>query len=223
MSIADTRVSFADHVRVFEPERKFSLYQQTMAKTMELFFQGSLSRAMCTGEFAFPLRNLGGESRGTYCDFWGVNYYTRTTVTGFQDGVKHGAPVNDLGWEIYPQGIVTCSRKLYEICPLPIYITENGTCDNDDAFRCRYICEHLKALCESGLPVQRYYHWCFTDNFEWAEGESARFGLVKVDYDTQERTVKKSGYFFRDVIAAGGVDERIYKEYVQDQRYHTNG
>ena len=223
MDIAGTRVSFANHVRVFTPRNPFNLYQRALARMMERFFQGSLTRAMCLGDFTFPLRNPGGEKPGRYCDFIAANYYTRTTVSGQQDGVRRHAPVNDLGWEIYPQGIVSCTRKLYELCPSPIYITENGTCDNDDRFRCLYLYEHLKALCESGLPVERYYHWCFTDNFEWAEGESARFGLVKVDYETQARTVKRSGYFFRDVIAAGGVTEPIYREYVAGQHYPTNG
>jgi beta-glucosidase len=91
-----------------------------------------------------------------------------------------------------------------------------------DAFRCLYLYEHLKALSESGLPVQRYYHWCFCDNFEWEEGESARFGIVHVDYETQRRTVKKSGRFLRDVIAAHGVDDSIYEDYVKAERYRTN-
>jgi beta-glucosidase len=102
----------------------------------------------------------------------------------------------------------------------PIYITENGTCDNQDTFRCKYIYEHLKVITESDLPISRYYHWCFCDNFEWLEGESARFGLVHVNYETQERTVKRSGEFYSDVIRAGGVTEEIYNTYVRDQTYH---
>ena len=72
-------------------------------------------------------------------------------------------------------------RKLRRLLPRPIWITENGTCDNADRFRSRYIAEHLAALCGSNLPIERYYHWCYCDNFEWVEGCSARFGLVHVD------------------------------------------
>ena len=98
--------------------------------------------------------------------------------------------MNDLGWEIYPAGIVECCQKLHALLPeLPIYITENGTADNNDAFRRRYLYEHLKVLSESGLPVTRYYHWCFVDNFEWLEGESARFGLVNVDHMIAEHGI----------------------------------
>ncbi|MBP3700299.1 MAG: family 1 glycosylhydrolase, partial [Lachnospiraceae bacterium] len=109
-----------------------------------------------------------------------------------------------------------------DVLPRPIYITENGTCDNEDTFRCRYLYEHIKALCDSDLPVERYYHWCFCDNFEWLEGESARFGLVHVDYDTQKRTVKNSGQFYSAMIAEGGVDDALYEEYVAEQTYRRN-
>ena len=61
--------------------------------------------------------------------------------------------------------------------------------------------------------MERYYHWCFCDNFEWVEGVSARFGLVHVNYDTQERTVKDSGDFYRQVIAQGGVSEELWQRY----------
>ncbi len=222
MGFDDTLVSFANHVRVFAPENPKNPMHRLYARLTERFFQGSLSKAMCAGEFSFPLRNIGKVKKGSYCDFIAVNYYTRSSVSGLSDGVKKNVPINDLGWEIYPQGIVECTQKLYDIMPLPVYITENGTCDNEDSFRSKYVYEHIKALCESGLPVQRYYHWCFCDNFEWLEGESARFGIVHIDYETQERTVKKSGLFIRDIIAAGGVTEKMYGEYVKDEIYRTN-
>ena len=222
LGVTETKVSFANHVRVFAPENPKNPFHKAFAKLTERFFQGSLSRAMCTGEFSWPLCNLNHVRKGLYCDFIAVNYYTRSTVSGLGDGTRKGAPVNDLGWEIYPEGIVLCARKLYAIQPLPIYITENGTCDNQDAFRCRYLYDHLKALCESDLPVKRYYHWCFCDNFEWAEGESARFGIVRTDYATQQRTVKRSGEFLGKVIASHGVSERLFTEYVQPQQYNIN-
>ena len=79
---------------------------------------------------------------------------------------------------------------------------------------------HLKVIHESRLPITRYYHWCFCDNFEWIEGESARFGLVHVNYETQERTIKSSGKFFTRMIEENGISEDLYKEYVKPQIYH---
>ena len=154
-----------------------------------------------------------------YSDFNGVNYYSRSTVSGIGDGVRENSPRNDLNWEIYPAGIVECARKLQDILPRPLWVTENGTCDHNDRFRSRYVYEHLKVVCESDLPFERYYHWCFCDNFEWIEGNSARFGLVHVDYDTQQRTVKNSGEFYRRVIENGGVTREMWDEYC-DVVYH---
>ncbi|NLT13989.1 MAG: glycoside hydrolase family 1 protein [Clostridiales bacterium] len=220
MGFDDTRVSFAHHMRAFDPKSPMNPFHRTGTRLMERLFQGVVTPALCRGIFKWPLRAPATTKRGEYVDFIAVNYYTRTIVSGFSAGTRKGAPLNDLGWEIYPEGMLRCLRAHYGVIQRPIYITENGTCDNTDAFRCRYIYEHLKALCGSGLPVERYYHWCFCDNFEWAEGESARFGLVHVDYETQKRTVKKSGEFYRDVLRAGGVTEELYEAYVKGQEYH---
>ena len=82
--------------------------------------------------------------------------------------------------------------------------------------------EHIKEMMDSDLPFERYYHWCFTDNFEWLEGESARFGLVHVDFETQERTLKESGRFFTKIIEAKGVTQWMYETDVEQIRYDYN-
>jgi len=97
---------------------------------------------------------------------------------------------------------------------LPIFITENGAAYPDevvdgqveDEERRRYFEQHVDACrqaVEKGLPLTGYFAWSLLDNFEWAFGFSRRFGLVHVDYDTQIRTVKKSGHWFRDLLTAG--------------------
>lgn len=213
MGFTDTRVSYAHHMRVFAPMNPKSAFDRVCSKLMFRLFQSSLSSAFLTGRGGFPLRRVWGMEKKLYCDFHGVNYYSRTAAKGFSAGFLPNVPVNDLEWEIYPAGIVQCASELYDLARLPVYITENGTCDNTDAFRSRYICEHIKALSESGLPVERYYHWCFTDNFEWVEGNSARFGIVHVDFSTQKRTVKKSGEFYTKMIQDKGVSQSLFEEY----------
>lgn len=211
----DTKVSFANHVRVFEPSNKHNPWHIICAKLMEYLFQELENKAFYKGEFIWPLKKHMIKRKKSYCDFVAINYYTRTTVTAFKDGVKKGSKTNDLGWEIYPFGLIRCAKKLYQICPKNIYITENGTCDNNDNFRSKYIYDHLKVISESSLPIKRYYQWSFTDNFEWIEGEAARFGLVHVDYNTQKRTIKRSGEFYSKIIKDGGkVSEELYKEYI---------
>jgi len=219
MGYSDTMVGCANHVRVFAPKGPKNLWHRTCAKLTKWLFQDALTKAMTLGRFPFPMRNRWNIPQGEYTDFIGVNYYTRSTVTGIGDGVRENSPRNDLNWEIYPEGIVECTKELFELLPRPIWITENGTCDNDDRFRCRYLYEHLKALAESNLPVQRYYHWCFCDNFEWIEGNSAKFGLVSVDPETRRRAVKKSGDFYSEMIRRGGVDTEMYEKYVAPQEY----
>jgi beta-glucosidase len=221
MGFTDTRVGFANHLRVFQPADPKNPWHRLCASFAEKAFQGGLSRAMCLGDVSFPVRRHPSIRRGAWCDFHGINYYSRSTVSGMADGVASHASVNDLGWEIYPHGIVESAQKMYDLLPRPIYITENGTCDAQDLFRSRFIYEHLKELVNSGLPIERYYHWCFCDNFEWAEGESARFGLVHVNFSTQERTVKHSGEFYAELIRQGGVSEELYQRYVME-RYPTN-
>ncbi|MGM9973384.1 MAG: glycoside hydrolase family 1 protein [Clostridiaceae bacterium] len=216
----DTKVSFANHLRVFEPQNPKNPWHNLCASLLKRFFQGAVTEAMMTGSFKWPLKGNQGMGRGEYCDFIAINYYTRSTVSGFGDGTKKEAPKNDLGWEIYPQGLIKCAKETYDILNRDIYITENGTCDNQDAFRSRYIYDHLKAITESDLPITRYYHWCFCDNFEWVEGESARFGLVHVNYETQERRIKKSGEFYTRMIENKGISEELYNQYVKPQEYH---
>ncbi len=219
MGFDDTMVSFANHVRVFDPKDGKNPWHRLCAAAGEWLFQGAVTRAMCLGDFAPLLRSPYIVPRGEYADFIGVNYYSRSAVSGLADGTFDHCPKNDLGWEIYPEGIVRCTQKLVNILDRPVWVTENGTCDNEDKFRAKYIFEHLKAMADSGLDFERYYHWCFCDNFEWLEGQSARFGLVKVDYDTQKRTVKRSGEFYSEMIKAGGVTEEMFQKYVKDGEY----
>lgn len=219
MGYADTMVGSANHMRVFAPKNEKNLWHRLCAKLSSYLFQDALTKAMTLGRFPLPLRNFGHLPKGEYTDFIGLNYYSRSTVSGIADGVRENSPRTDLDWEIYPQGIVQCAQRLYGVLPRPIWVTENGTCDNDDRFRCRYLYEHLQALCTSGLPVERYYHWCFCDNFEWVEGNSARFGLVSVDPETRQRTVKQSGLFYSQIIQNGGVTDDLYHQFVENQVY----
>lgn len=219
MGFSDTMVGCANHLRVFAPKDKNNLWHKTAAKLTSFLFQDALTDAMTLGKFAFPLKNFGNLPKGEYTDFIGLNYYTRSTVSGIGDGTRENSPRNDLDWEIYPDGIIECAKKLYDVLPRPIWVTENGTCDNSDSFRCRYLFEHLEKISCSDLPFERYYHWCFCDNLEWIEGNSAKFGLVSIDLETKERKIKKSGRFYSEIIKNGGVTAGMYDEYVAGQEY----
>ena len=207
-----TRVTFAVHLRVFDPANPANPVHRALARAQEFLFQEAVTEAMCTGRFRMPLRRPEGIREGRYYDALGINYYSRSWVSKIGDAARPGAELNDLGWEIYPEGLERVARWAHDRWPAPIWVTENGTADNTERFRTQFLHDHLEivsAARATGLPFERFYHWCFVDNWEWAEGEVPRFGIVALDYATQERTVKPSGRFYADVIAAGGVTAEI--------------
>ncbi len=218
----ETLVSFANHLRVFAPENEKNLFHKASAAFTEYMFQTAITEAMMTGKCRFPVNKRSGTARGKYYDFIGINYYSRSTVSGISDGVREGCFKNDLGWEIYHKGLIELSNRLSDKYgkEYPVFITENGTCDNTDAFRPRFIYDQLKEISETENRIERYYHWSFTDNFEWREGESARFGIVHVDYETQTRTVKPSGKLYSSIIENKGVTDEAYTEFVENSNYH---
>lgn len=217
------RVGVAAHLRVFQAANRWNPLHQVGARLARYLFQDAMMSAISEGVFHWPLRRPKGVTPGRYYDFQGINYYSRTTTTGLHDGVAPGVPVNDLGWEIYPAGLAIVATQVHAKYPGPIYITENGTADAADAFRPLFIYDHLKAVVECGAPVERFYHWCFTDNWEWAEGEGPRFGLLALDYDTQQRTMRESGRFYANIAANGGVTQAAYQQWVAGRAYPIGG
>lgn len=220
-----TMVGVAHHLRVFDPVRRQWLHQIPAILTRYLFQDLFLS-SMATGKMNPPL-GWGGypAGKGKFYDFIGINYYSRDMVRFRFDpanlfaelSVKQGAPVNDLGWEIYPEGLYRICRRYYAKYKVPLFITENGICDARDSQRARFIYDHLRQiarLCKEGIPVQRYYHWTLVDNFEWADGESARFGLVRNDFETQQRTIRQSGRFFGEICRHKAVTGEMIAKYL---------
>jgi len=131
-------------------------------------------------------------------------------------GGKSPAPHTDMGWPITPNGIGELVQRINRDWPaIPaIMITENGAAYDDgpdetgavtDARRTDYVLRHLQSLADAidaGVPVTDYFAWSFLDNFEWAEGYAKRFGIVHVDFDTQQRTPKQSAYTYSSLISA---------------------
>lgn len=126
-------------------------------------------------------------------DFIGVNYYTRylcKALAPLETFTRPGSPQTDLGWEIYPAGMLR-ALQLVSRYRLPIYITENGIADARDDRRPGFIVAHLQQVLRAigeGIDVRGYFHWSLLDNFEWAQGFRARFGLMQVDYESPEKT-----------------------------------
>ncbi|MCL1594767.1 MAG: GH1 family beta-glucosidase [Actinomycetia bacterium] len=157
-------------------------------------------------------------------DFCGVNYYTSLGIDAAHAEIDHsegriGPPADDgfteMGWRIDPQALGAFLRRVSdEWGPTSIIVTENGASFSDgigpdgsihDDRRIAYLTSHIaevERISTQGVPVDGYFVWSFLDNLEWVAGFDQRFGLVHVDHGTQIRTIKDSGYWFRDHIAA---------------------
>lgn len=220
--VPHARVGFAQHLRFFDPVNPANPLDRLSAGVTKHLFQDAGTTASLAGRFQAPLVRPREIGPGRYADFLGVNYYSGSLIRGIDYRTAEGVPVNDLGWEISPQGFERVLGEYHRRYRLPIYVTENGTADRSDSFRSRYIYDHLRAAATSGLPIERYYHWTFIDNWEWAEGQTGRFGVVELDFATQERTIRESGRFLADIVAKRGVTEASYERWVAPQTYPRN-
>ena len=156
-------------------------------------------------------------------DFIGLQCYTREIVKAslltpyigaeLISAEKRNVIATDMGWEVYPPALYHILKRFnaYEGIR-KIIITENGAAFPDtvtngkvyDIKRTHFIQDHLEQILkakEDGLSVDGYFVWSLTDNFEWAEGYNARFGLIHIDFETQKRTIKHSGLWFRDFLS----------------------
>jgi beta-glucosidase len=174
------------------------------------------------GEFAPEIQTGDLAKIAVATDFLGVNYYIRhlvkynqNAVEGQLELVKSDLERTDFDWEIYPDGLRELMLRLsQDYNPKEIYITENGACYEDtvidgqvnDEKRRKYLELHLEAAREAvvqGAPLMGYFAWSLLDNFEWAEGYARRFGIVHVDFQTQQRTIKSSGRFYQNFLKGG--------------------
>jgi beta-glucosidase len=163
------------------------------------------------------VRNGDLERIATSTDFLGINYYSRAVVSASNGGPRQivgSGEETDMGWEVYPTGLTDLLVRVHrEYAPGPIYITENGAAYSTgpdeagaihDTARQRYLYSHIAATLraiELGVPVSGYFVWSLLDNFEWAHGYTKRFGIVWTNYETLERTPKKSAHWCREVFA----------------------
>jgi beta-glucosidase len=152
-------------------------------------------------------------------DFLGINCYSRIVLGA--KGRLHpvpGSEYTDMDWEICAPAFRRVLNRVWKDYTLPsIYITENGAAFADvvspdgkihDDRRTDYLRQYLQQLrlaMQDGVDVRGYFVWSLLDNFEWSQGYTKRFGLVRVDYETLQRTIKDSGEWYADVIQSSGV------------------
>lgn len=155
-------------------------------------------------------------------DFLGLNYYFHDYISYNGEGSRLPTivditstrkEVSDMGWEIYPQGMFDILMD-FSNYHKPIYITENGLASTNDDRRCRFLIAYLQEIyhaIQSDVKVKGYFHWSLIDNFEWADGFRPRFGLIEMDYKTQKRKIRPSGYVYKDIIEHNGIPHTLLR------------
>jgi beta-glucosidase len=227
------QVGLAKNVQIFEPLDPGDRPSVWLTGLLDRFFNQLTLKAVDDGRLRPPLSH-GLTVHGPLVDsldFWGLNYYYRQrTSLRPQNGNRlallqptPGAEVSDYGrhgtyGEVYPAGIYYVLKRVAALGK-PIYITENGLPDADDDQRPRFLLTHLarvqQAIAE-GADVRGYYHWSFTDNFEWAEGWALRFGLVALDQETQVRTPRPSAQLYSQIIQENAITWDMVQSYAPE-------
>lgn len=196
------KIGVAINLVELQPKQRWNLFDWISSRMAVNAFNWAFYDSIRAGRIVFgapgfpsldePLEGLAGSA-----DFFGANYYRRDllhfapSAPGMVENSAGPGPKNDLGWEIYPEGLLSILREAHQRYQLPIYITENGIADTDGDLRADYLRRHFYAVSvalQEGIPVRGYFHWSLLDNFEWAEGFEPRFGLYQTNYSTLART-----------------------------------
>jgi beta-glucosidase len=225
----DAQVGWAQHYVVFEPVA--TVLDRWVAHLLNETFNESFIRLLEQGRLQFPFSLLDGNAgdvKGA-CDFVGLNVYNRLHVAFDPRNIAHlfgrifvpeGVPQGDPGverpyGEAYPRAVrvaVERARRLGK----PVYILENGVPDAEDRIRpwlLVNVVRELHGLIEEGHDIRGYFHWTLTDNFEWTEGWTLRFGLVALNPRTQERTVRGSGRIYSEIARGNALTSDVVEAY----------
>ena len=210
-----------------DPVRPLDKMDRTMADLSDWLINEFFFHAVRTGEIVLPYREMEyvPELKGS-CDYWAVNYYHRTPVTGrTPTGVGTKLEFSrcklvdcDFGQrEFNPESFMQCASRLTD---KDVWITENGICCDDDRFRIIYTMLQLEAMKMAlqyypQLKIKAYLHWSLLDNYEWSSFVP-RFGLCDVDRKTFKRTPKPSAWFLKEVIERNGFSGALFEKYVPE-------
>jgi beta-glucosidase len=219
------KVGTVKDMEYFQPYDENNPKDRTEASFLHQFYNASFLDALKTGKITPPMG--AGEQIATVkgaFDFLGFNYYSRMLVrAGAREVLDGDKPltrkdslgITDMGYEIYPEGIYYLIKWLKGYGK-PIYITENGVAVQDDERRAMSIVLHLEQVhraIKEGADVQAYLYWSLIDNFEWDSGFDKKFGLVEVDYKTQERKPRPSAYVYKEIIEKNGITDVMLNKY----------
>ena len=186
----NAQIGFANILAYFEANNKKSFFDNFSVNVAE-YFSNKKFLKMTEG----------------HNDFLTLQYYFHHKISFPWTRKNANLAVSDMNWELYQEGVYNLLKWLGEF-NLPIYITENGLADAKDEKRLRFIQDGLQSVHQAiseGVDVRGYFYWSLLDNFEWDKGFWPRFGLVEVDFKTQERKVRPSALEYAKICKSNEV------------------
>ena len=219
-----TKIGLVKNIFQFEPLRRWNILDWAFSKVLNDVFTNSTLELLQKGSSSFYLPGMVNKTMNipgavSSLDFIGLNYYSRMHVKGqlnpsepFIFKKRKEDIQTDMDYALYPEGFYKALHTI-SILDKPIYVTENGVADRGDNIRELFIKRYLYALnraLKDRLDIKGYFYWSLMDNFEWAEGYEMKFGLYKVDFETQERTLRESSKTFANMVKKRGADKRGY-------------
>jgi len=206
---------------VFEPYTSWNPLERVPGLLFNYVLNTGILKFLKTGTFSLNVPLFGeffsysAPQGKPLMDFIGLNYYSHPLMKAqlsFEPIISTHNPdryetMTDMPYRMCPVGFYKAIKHMQEF-NLPIYITENGIADaidsNRETFLRQYIFAMQKAI-DEGCDVRGYYYWSFMDNFEWDMGYKMKFGLYAVDRKTQERTLRPSAHYYKNIIAQAKV------------------
>jgi beta-glucosidase len=224
----EARVGIALHVRQMAPAHPASPLDRGAAGVVHSALNELLPRLFQTGVLYYPgWRRRLPEAKGTQ-DYLGINYYTQDLVA-FKPFNVNGlftqrtfpaqAELSETGM------LANIPQALFDTLKwglrfnVPMIITENGAEDSQDAFRRRYLVQHLHQVWRAvnfNYPVKGYFHWSLVDNFEWERGWTQRFGLWELDVETQKRSKRPSADLYAEICQENGLSSEMVARYAPE-------
>jgi beta-glucosidase len=208
------KIGLVKNINQFDPWRRWHLLDWLISNAVNHFYNDSTIEFLRTGIFKIRIPGIAwiyhkNQKAVGSTDFFGLNYYSHnhlkmkfSIVEPFTMQYPGEDILTDMPYTIYGEGLYRAIESV-SVLAVPIIITENGVADAKDDRREMYIQRYLytvsKAI-EDGFDIRGYFYWSLMDNFEWAFGYDMKFGLFSVDYNTQERSLRKGSQAFIDIV-----------------------
>ena len=211
---SNVQIGLVKNIHQFDPWRRWHILDWMISRLVSYFYNGSTINFLRTGKFKIRIPGMAWINHENLdainsMDYFGLNYYSHnhlkiqlSFVEPFTMKFKTEDIMTDMLYSIYGEGLYR-AIEFVSVLNIPIMITENGIADAKDDRRELYIKRYLYATSraiEKGYDIIGYFYWSLMDNFEWAFGYDMKFGLYSVDFNTQDRKLRKGSEEFVKIV-----------------------